>query len=92
MKIGEHLSAFRRVTIWGSTRLCGRPTILNFDQWSRFSSQNFRYFLFADDTNLISKNTFAGHFDIEAIRSWSAANKFIINFDKTMQILFKNHH
>lgn len=64
-------SAFRRVIVGVPQGSVVAPLHLHFFiNVLILSSQNFRYMLFADDTNSISVNTFETHFDIEAIHNW----------------------
>ena len=54
-------------------------------------SDNFQYVLFADDTNLISENSDLTERELLKIQDWCIANKLLLNFEKTHQIIFKNH-
>ena len=53
-------------------------------------SPNFNYILFADDTNLICDNHLCTENELLKVKEWCLANKLIINFDKTQQIIFRN--
>ena len=54
-------------------------------------SSNFNFILFADDTNLISKNPSITACDLNIINDWSLSNKLILNESKTCQMIFHNH-
>ena len=53
-------------------------------------SPAFKYVLFADDTNLLSQNPETTQSELLKIHQWCLANKLVINFSKTMQIIFRN--
>ena len=53
-------------------------------------SPAFNYILFADDTNLLCDNHLFTQSGLVKIQEWCCANKLIINFSKTLQIIFKN--
>ena len=53
-------------------------------------SPAFNYILFADDTNLLCDNHLFTQSELVKIQEWCCANKLIINFSKTQQIIFKN--
>ena len=54
-------------------------------------SQEFNYILFADDTNLISHRPDFTSSELLKIQEWCHANKLIVNYSKTCQVIFKNH-
>ena len=54
-------------------------------------SSNFNFILFADDTNLISKNPSITACDLNIIKDWCLSNKLILNESKTCQMIFHNH-
>ena len=54
-------------------------------------SDNFKNVLFADDTNLISEDADLTERELLKIQDWCIANKLLLNFEKTHQIIFKNH-
>ena len=53
-------------------------------------SPAFNYILFADDTNLLCDNHLFTQSELVKIQEWCCANKLIINFSKTQQIIFRN--
>ena len=53
-------------------------------------SPNLQYLLFADDTNIFSQNTELTRSEISKVDNWCLANKLILNYDKTYQVLFRN--
>ena len=53
-------------------------------------SPAFNYILFADDTNLVCDNPLCTQNEPFKIQEWCLANKLIINFNKTQQIIFRN--
>ena len=53
-------------------------------------SPAFNYILFANDTNLLCDNHSFTQSKLLKIQEWCCANKLIINFSKTQQIIFRN--
>ena len=49
----------------------------------------FNYILFADDTNIFSTDPLLLKSNLKNIENWCHANRLILNFTKTFQILFK---
>ena len=52
------------------------------------TSENFNFVLFADDTNLISKDPEITASEMEKIHDWCMSNRLIVNHSKTSQVLF----
>lgn len=53
-------------------------------------SQSLRYLLFADDTNIFSEDSNLTRTEICKVDQWCLANKLVLNYDKTYQVLFRN--
>ena len=52
---------------------------------------HFNFVIFADDTNLISKDPEITTSEMEKIHDWCMSNRLIVNHSKTSQVLFRNH-
>ena len=49
----------------------------------------FNYILFADDTNIFSKDPLLLKTNLKNIEEWCIANRLILNYTKTFQVVFK---
>ena len=50
----------------------------------------FNYILFADDTNIFSKDPQLLKENLKHIEEWCLANKLVLNYTKTFQVIFKS--
>ena len=55
------------------------------------TSEHFNFVLFADATNLISKDSEITTSEMEKIYDRCMSNRLIVNHSKTSQVLFRNH-
>ena len=53
------------------------------------ASPSLKYILFADDTNIFSTEPSKMKIELSNIEDWCIANKLIINYDKTIQVIFR---
>lgn len=53
------------------------------------SAPKLNYILFADDTNIFSTDPNLMRKELHNVNDWCIANKLVINYDKTYQVLFK---
>ena len=53
------------------------------------ASPSLKYILFADDTNIFSTESSKMKIELTNIEDWCLANKLIINYDKTIQVIFR---
>ena len=54
------------------------------------SAPMFNYILFADDTNIFSKDPQLLKENLKHIEEWCLANKSVLNYTKTFQVIFKS--
>ena len=54
------------------------------------SAPMFNYILFADDTNIFSNDPQLLKENLKNIEKWCLANKLILNYTKTFQVIFKS--
>jgi hypothetical protein len=53
------------------------------------ASPSLKYILFADDTNIFSTEPSKMKIELTNIENWCLANTLVINYDKTIQIIFR---
>ena len=53
------------------------------------AAPNLSYILYAYDTNIFSSNPEILKNEIPLVESWYLANKLVLNYDKTFQVIFK---
>ena len=90
MKLSNHTSSQRDVSIGvpqGS--VLGPILFLIFINDLVKAAPMFNYILFADDTNIFSKDPLLLKSNLKNIEEWCIANRLILNYTKTFQVVFK---
>ena len=53
------------------------------------AAPDLEYILFADDTNIFSTASHLVQENLHKVETWCIANKLILNYSKTFQVIFK---
>ena len=93
VQLGDEASELRNVTMGvpqGS--ILGPLLFLIYINDLLKAAPALNYILYADDTNILTTNPSLLCSEIPKIKKWCLANRLILNYSKTFQVIFKSHN